>query len=277
MRAVGILAFLLPLALAAAAWGAEDPVVARVNGVEIRKSALDRAYAGLPEQYRQVPQQVLLRPLLDRVIDDELLRAEAERRELAADPEVRAAIARARAEVLRTALLERIVNEASTDEKLRAAYEEMKKEPDFAREEARLRHILVATEEEAKKLIAELDAGADFAELARAHSTGPSAQRGGDLGWMRKDQLVLEFATAAFALEPGTYTKTPVQTRFGWHVIRLEEKRTKIPSFEEVQDKVRLRVARAAIRDFVEELRQSAEIERYEEALGLSEQAPKEE
>ncbi len=238
----------------------DDPVIAEVNGVAIHASDLDAAYAELPEQYRQLPKEALLVPLRERLIDDELLRAEAERRKLDEDARVAREIARARARVMRAALLEQVIEEASTEERLRAAYEAMKAQPDFATEEARIGHILLETEEEAREVIAELDAGADFATLAKERSTGPSGPQGGDLGYLGKEALVPEFAAAAFALEPGTYTRDPVQTRFGWHVIRLEDKRRNLPSFEEVENRVREEVAREAITSYLREIRAGAEI-----------------
>ncbi|HFD16167.1 MAG TPA: peptidylprolyl isomerase [Rhodospirillales bacterium] len=243
---------------------AEDPVIAEVNGVAIRESDLDAAYAELPEQYRQLPKEALLVPLRERLIDDELLRAEAERRKLDQDERVAREIARARARVMRAALLEQVIEEASTDERLRAVYEEMKAQPDFAVEEARISHILLDSEADARAVIEELDAGADFAALAKERSTGPSGPQGGDLGYLRKEALVPEFAEVAFALEPGTYTKDPVQTRFGWHVIRLEDKRRTVPSFEEVENRIREQVAREAITAYLDEARAKAEIVRDE-------------
>ncbi len=255
----GAFLLLLPAISSAAE---DDPAIAEVNGRTIHQSDLDAAYEQLPQQYRQVPRQAIAGPLRDRLIDDELLREEAERSRLQDDPGVQREMERARARVLRNAYLQRLIDKASTEDKLRATYEAMKKEPGFAVEEAHLRHILVPTEEEAKKIIAQLDSGADFVELAKKYSTGPSAKKGGDLGFVTKDALVPEFSAVAFSLEPGTYTRKPVKTRFGWHVIYMVEKRTKVPSFEEVQDKVRERAARQAIEAELERLRKDAHIVR---------------
>jgi peptidyl-prolyl cis-trans isomerase C len=119
-------------------------------------------------------------------------------------------------------------------------------------EEISARHILVETEEEAKALITELDAGKDFAELAKEKSTGPSAGQGGDLGFFTKGRMVPEFEAAAFEITPGEYGKEPVKTQFGWHVIKVEERReTAPPAFEEVADQVRQLVyARALWRTY---------------------------
>ena len=237
-----------------------DRVIAEVNGVAIHESQIDAAYAELPEQYRQLPKEALLGPLRERLIDDELLRMEAERLKLDEDARVKREIARAKARVMRAALLEKVIEEASTEERLQAAYEKMKARPDFAVEEARISHILLKSEEDARAVIEQLDGGADFATLAKERSEGPSGPKGGDLGYVRKQALVPEFANVAFALEPGSYTKDPVQTRFGWHVIKLEDKRRSVPSFQEVENQVREQVAREAITSYLEKARAKAEI-----------------
>ena len=129
-----------------------------------------------------------------------------------------------------------------TEEEMKQYYEENKddyKEP----ETVRARHILVKTEEEAKKIIEALDAGEDFAELAKAHSLGGTKDRGGDLGYFSYEEMVPEFSAAAFALEVGQYTKEPVQTQFGYHVIKLEERNEeKQYTLEEVKDSVQLAI-----------------------------------
>ena len=255
----------LLVGLSAAA--AEDPVVAVVDGVPVPKSALERAYEELPEQYRQLPKEALMRPLLERVIEDELLRREAERRGLDRDPAVVAEIERTRARVLRNALLARIIEQATDAEALRRRYEERVRDPAAKVVEARLRHVLLADEASAREVIAELDRGADFAELARRRSTGPSGPKGGDLGWVRREQLVPEFAAAAFALEPGRYTREPVKSRFGWHVILMEDRREAVPTFEELEGELRQELAREAIEAELERLRAAARIEIREEAL----------
>lgn len=250
---------LLSASLAVAA--GDDPVIATVDGTEIHRSDLEAAQARLPDQYRQLPRQVIEQALIQQLVDGELLRAEAERRNLAEDPEVKAELARARAAILQAVLAERIVRAATTGEKLRAAYEERVKDPAARRHEAKLRHILVRSEEEARAVIAELEKGADFAALAGERSTDPSAARGGELGWVAEDRLVPEFAKAAFALEPGGWTREPVQTRFGWHVILMEDRREGVPSFEEMRPELERELAEAALRREIEALRAKARIE----------------
>lgn len=261
------LAGLLALALPAAAEQADDPVVAEVDGKPVRMSDVEAAYAELPEQFRQLPMSAIAKPLLERVIDDRLLQAEAERQGLAEDPLVRRELERARGQVLRGALLQKIIDQAMTEENLRATYEQMKADPEFAKEQYCASHILLESAEEAKSVINELARGADFAELAKARSKGPMAPKGGDLGCFPKGTMVPEFEAALTALEPGSFTREPVQSRFGWHVIWLREKKTAVPSFEEVEQQVREQVARTAIRAQLEASRARAEIVRHEDAL----------
>ena len=131
------------------------------------------------------------------------------------------------------------------------------------RDEVKARHILVEEEEQAREIIAELDGGADFAELAEEHSTDPSAEgRGGDLGFFTRDRMVAPFAEAAFAMEPGTHSAEPVETQFGWHVILVEERREgTAPEREAVEGQLQEIIAAEVIEDTRTELRETAEIE----------------
>lgn len=268
LRTVLLLAGLLTgAAPALATEAASDPVVAEVNGQKILMSDIEAAYQELPDQYRQLPLSALAKPLLERVIDDVLLQAEAERQGLASDPLVQREIERARGRVLRAALLQKLVDEASTDDRLRATYEAMKSDPAFAQTEYCASHILVDSEDEAKAIIAELKAGADFSGLAKARSKGPTGPKGGDLGCFPAGTMVPEFEAALTALEPGRYTQEPVQSRFGWHVVLLREKTSKVPGFAEAEPQVREQVARDAIRAHLAERRAAATIVRHDEVL----------
>jgi len=241
----------------------EDTVVAIVDGVAVHRSELEEVARGLPEQFRQMPLQVLYGILLDRVIDFRLLANEAERLDVADDPAVEAALARARAEVLREALVQQKIREETTADKLRERYEGLKQSEDFAQEEVHARHILTESEDEAKAVIEVLQGGADFAALAEERSVGPSAEGGGDLGFFRREQMVPEFAEAAFALDPGEITTEPVQTQFGWHVIKVLDRRTAEPTFAESEPQLRQELARDVVTALVADLREDAEIERF--------------
>ncbi|HEX5078547.1 MAG TPA: peptidylprolyl isomerase, partial [Geminicoccaceae bacterium] len=216
-----------------------------------------------PEQMRQMPLEMLYDVLLDRVIDFRLLADEAERQNVGDRPEVLAALAQARAAVLRDFFLQQAIEDGMTEEKLRARYEEKRAEEGFARDEVHARHILVPTEDEARTIIEELQGGADFGEVARQHSVGPSGPAGGDLGFISREQVVPEFADAAFALEAGETSQEPVQTQFGWHVIGVLERRHVEPSYDQTAPQLRQEMAREIVTALVEDLRDGAEIERF--------------
>ena len=258
------LALIATGASAMAETASENPVVARVNGQEIHRDELDAAYLQLPEQYRQMPMEMLFEPLLQRVIDGKLLTAQAEKENIDEKPVVQAALDRARETVLRDQLLQQAIDEGTTEEALKAAYEEAKQAPGFVYEEVRARHILLESEDEAKAVITELAGGADFEELAKSRSKDPSAQQnGGDLGYFRKEAMVPEFAEAAFAMAPGTHSEAPTQSQFGWHVIKVEDKRTTEPSFDQTEPQLREQVARQIVTALLEDIRKDATIERF--------------
>jgi peptidyl-prolyl cis-trans isomerase C len=260
---LGLLAFVVPVS-AQPASAPDDPVVAIVNATEVHRSDVEAVARALPEQYRQAALPQMYGILLDRAIDFRLLANAAEAADLAAEPEVQAALAKARAGVLRDIYIRRKIEEGSTEERLRARYDDLRDDEGFAEEEVHARHILVGSEDEAKALLTELAGGADFAALAGEHSVDPSARtNGGDLGFFRRSQMVPEFAEAAFALQPGQRTQAPVKTQFGWHVIEVIDRRMGVPSFEETEPRLRQEVAREIVTALVAELRDGAEIERF--------------
>ncbi|MEK0085037.1 foldase protein PrsA [Benzoatithermus flavus] len=241
-----------------------DPVLAVVNGAQIRKSDLEAAYQQLPEQYRQMPLEQIYEPLLDRVIDGRLLLAEAEKENLAKDPKVQEDIQRARDNVLRDSLVQRVIDQGTTKEKVQAAYEAMKSQPGFAYEEVHAEHILVGNEADARDVLKQLANGADFATVAKEKSTDPSAKsNGGDLGYFRREAMVPEFADAAFSIPPGTVGKDPVKTQFGWHVIKVDDRRQTVPTLEEKEPEIREQLARQLVDELLANVRKGAKIERF--------------
>ena len=242
---------------------AEDGVVATVNGEEIRESDVAMLFSSLPAQYSQFELTAIYPQLVESLVDRKLLAQAARREGLADTAEVKHRLAYLTDEVLQDAFLNLGVEAKLTEERLRAAYETMiaARPPDV---EVRARHILLEGEEDAKAVIAELEAGADFAELAKQKSTGPSGANGGDLGYFTQARMVPAFAQAAFALEPGAITTAPVKTQFGWHVIKVEDRReTPPPSFEEVQTTIRDQQARQLISELTASLRAAAEVRRF--------------
>lgn len=235
----------------------DDPVVARVNGTEIRRSEVF-AFAGtLPAQYQS--QIVQIYPMLvQRLVDFKLATDAGRQAGLADDARVKARLAELEERVIREAWFEMEIDALLTDDFLQARYREFVAANPPA-QETRARHILLATEAEAREVIAKLDGGAEFAELAKELSTGPSGPQGGDLGYFTANQMVPEFSAAAGALEPGQHSKDPTQTQFGWHVIKVEDRRdTAPPGFAEVAQQLREEAARGAVEDALKQLREKA-------------------
>ena len=239
-----------------------DPVVAIVNGTQIKRSDLEAAYASLPEQYRQMPLESIFEPLLEQVVSGELLLAEANKQNLAEDPEVKVQLDRAHDGVLRDGVIKKAIDQGVTDEKVAAAYEAMKSQPGFAFEEVRAAHILVAEEAEALEVLKQIQGGADFAKLAQEKSTDPSAkENSGDLGYFRREAMVPEFAEAAFTIEPGTVGEKPVKSQFGWHVIKVEDRRQEVPTLEEKAPEIREQLSREVVTALLGSVREGATIE----------------
>jgi len=253
---------------------AEDPILARVDGEPIRQSdVLATAAEVLPAEMRNMPQGLLMqvlpedirRQLLDRTITERALVGAARAAGLDKDEEVRRRIRRAEEQELQQAILTREVSASITEEAIRARYER-----DAAsrrgEEEVHARHILLQSEADARAAMAELARpGADFAEVARRRSRDPGARDGGDLGFFKKADMVPEFAEAAFALQPGQTSPAPVRSPFGWHVIKVEERRAAAgPSFEDSRAEVRQTLMQEQVEAVVTRIRGAARIERVE-------------
>ncbi|WP_413205612.1 peptidylprolyl isomerase [Rhodospirillum sp. A1_3_36] len=242
-----------------------DPnaVVARVNGHEIPYSAVEDRFAEMKAAQPQLgamPLSMVYDHILNSVVEADLVTQAGRDERLENDPEVQKRMAALLDRLIAGAYMQKVVDETVTDEAIKAEYEKRKAEFVPAKE-VHARHILVKTEDEAKEIIKELDGGADFVELAKTKSTGPSGPQGGDLGFFTKDRMVPPFAEAAFAMEPGTVSKEPVKTDFGWHVIKVEEIRdTAFPALSEVEEDIKNELANKAVGDRIEALKKKAEI-----------------
>ncbi|HEX9534651.1 MAG TPA: peptidylprolyl isomerase [Stellaceae bacterium] len=238
-------------------------VVARVDGTELHLSDLEAAQQSLPPQVQKMPLAQIYPMLLDRLVDGMLITEAGRKDHLDQDPEVQLRLKRYEDRLIQEAYLNRAIKDAETEDQLKARYQTFAKEK-AGHEEVHARHILVKTEAEANSIIGEIDKGADFAELAKEHSTDPGGKSGGDLGYFGHDDMVKEFAEAAFALPPGQYTKAPVKTEFGWHVIKVEDHRVSTPpSFDEARKEVSQLVAHDTVDAKLKELRASAKVETY--------------
>ena len=241
-----------------------DPVVAKVNGQPIHLSDLKDAVQSLPENLRGAPPQTLYPLLLDQLIDGRAIVAEARKTGLDKDPAVQRQMTDAADRALESAVLSKEVGPSITDAALRARYDK-----DIAgkpgEEEVHAKHILVDSEDQAKKIIADLKGGADFAALAKQYSKDPTAaQQGGDLGFFKKDEMVPEFAAAAFALQPGQVSPEPVHTQFGWHVILLvERRRAPAPTFEQARDELRQEMIKEGVKKAVAQARADVTVEKF--------------
>lgn len=203
---------------------------------------------------------------INEMINMVLLTREAEKAGLQNNPNVRVALELQRSELLsRIALQQHASQNLPSDEALKAAYD-AKYANESAGSEYKARHILVAEEDKAKELIIEINGGADFAEMAKEHSTGPSGKNGGDLGWFEGSQMVKPFSDALKTMEPGSVSAEPVKTQFGWHIILLEETRAKEPpTFESVRPQLQANASRQVLQDYVHKLRESSKIVLNEE------------
>jgi peptidyl-prolyl cis-trans isomerase C len=240
-----------------------DPVVARVDGEEIKLSDISDAMKGLPEQYRGMPAPVLYPQLLEQLVERKAVAIVARKQGLDKDPGVKREIARAEDLALQNALLTRDISPLVTEAAIHARYDrDVKDKP--GEEEVHAEHILVPSEDEAKAVIAELKKGGDFAALAKTHSKDPGSANGGDLGWFKAGDMLPEFSAAAFALKPGQFTETPVKTRFGWHVIKLEERRqAPPPTFEQAHDELRQTMIQEALRKILADATAQVKVERF--------------
>ena len=240
----------------------QNPVVARVNGHEIRWAAVLASAEDLPARYHDQLESVFP-ALLDRLVDVRLLADAARAQGLQEDTALRQQVVAFEDRLLSNLLLERYLAAQVTTAALRARYDALVTLR-RANREVRARHILVESEEAAQEIIAALDGGAVFPTLARERSIGPSAERGGDLGYFFARRMDPAFAAALNALEPGRYTAEPVETDFGWHVILLVDRRDDdIPSFLDMQAQLREELNKETINKLVGGLRQRAALEMF--------------
>jgi len=253
---------------------AVDPskVVARVNGIEITEGDLSIAAEDPALQMPNVPDEQKRELLTGYLIDLKLGAKAAEAAKVGSSAEFARKLAYNRDKTLLDEYLDQTAKKSVTPEAARKLYDETVKSLP-AEQEVRARHILVDSEDEAKKAFERVKGGEDFAKVAGELSKDPGSKTdGGDLGFFTKDRMVEPFAEAAFKLEPGQISE-PVKSQFGWHVIKVEEKRTKpAPSFEETKSQVEAYLGRKAQQDLITSLRKDAKIERLDDKGNLVEQ-----
>jgi peptidyl-prolyl cis-trans isomerase C len=263
-RALGAVVLVVFLsATFAASRAQDDPVVARVNGTDIRQSDLTFAEEEIGNNIPNIPPQQKRDYLINYMVDVILLSQAAEQQKLGDRPEVKRRLAFDRNRLLMESLLQDAGRGALSDQAEHQVYDEAIKQAK-SEEEVHARHILVPTEDEAKAILAQLKGGADFATLAKEKSKDPGAADGGDLGYFTREQMVPEFAEVAFKLGKGQLSD-PVKTQFGWHIIKVEDKRIRpTPTFDQVKGQIENYVAHRAQAQMVEKLRSAANIERLD-------------
>jgi peptidyl-prolyl cis-trans isomerase C len=242
---------------------ASDAVVARVNGTDIRESDLTMAEDDLGENVHSLDPGAKREQLVAYLTDVILVTKEAEKNKLQDSEDFKRREAFLRNKMLMGMMLQAQAKDAATDEEMHKVYDDAVKSM-TAEEEVHARHILVDTEEEAKAIAEQIKGGADFATLAKEKSKDPGAADGGDLGYFVKGQMVPEFSEVAFKMYPGQVSN-PVKTQFGWHIIKVEDKRTRaMPEFDKVKDQIATYVARKAQTEFIAHLRETAKVERLD-------------
>src|SRR5579883_1033050 len=259
----------LALALLAGPARADDKVLAKVNGTEIRQSDVALAEEELGPSLAQMDPASKDENVLAFLIDMKIVAKAAEDKKVEDGEDFKKRMAFTRNRLLMDSLLASEGKAATTDDAMKKVYDDASKQIS-GEQEVHARHILVETEDEAKAIKAELDKGADFAELAKKKSKDPGASDGGDLGYFTKEQMVPEFSEVAFKLGKGQISD-PVKTQFGWHIIKVEDKRLKpLPDFEQVKPQIETYVVRKAQAELVTKLRDNAKIERFDQAANTA-------
>lgn len=262
-----LVAFAAGLFLALPAAAADDAVVATVNGQPVTEAELAMVAGEMEAAFKSLPDEKKRAAALSAVIEIRMMAAEAEKAAIDKDPATALRLSYLRQRALHSAYIDQQLAPTVTDADIRARYDqEIAATPPVM--EVRASHILVDTAEKAVEIIKQLDGGADFAELAKANSKDGSAAEGGDLGFFGPGRMVAEFEKAAFALEIGAHTKEPVQSQFGFHVIKVTDRRQQLPPpYEEVKEQVKGLVLTEKYFALIKSLREATAVEVGDPAL----------
>jgi peptidyl-prolyl cis-trans isomerase C len=255
-----------PATTAAPAIKDGDPIVATVDGTDIKRSQVLNFIAQLPENVRSLDVRQLFPKAEDQIIANHIVAEKASKANLDNDPEVKKMMDEARQQIINSVYVDRQVKDQMTDAKLHEAYNKaVAANKDV--EELKVRDIMVDSESKAKDLIAQLNKGADFETLAKADSKGPNAQGGGELGYISKGEVIPEFVDAASAVKTGQYTKTPVHIGAGWHIIQVEDRRKRaLPKFDDPQVQTQLKtiVRQQIVADMLTKWEKDASVKKFD-------------
>lgn len=239
----------------------DDTVYATFGDQKITGKDVRQVIGTLPPQLQAAPADRVLTLLVNQLVNDRLVDISAEEMKLSQDKLFKERLSMAEKQIKRELFLEKKLEGKITDKAIEEKYNQLVKEVPLE-DEVRASHILVSDEKTAKEVLAKLEKGEDFVALAKQYSIDPSKEQGGDLGYFVKSAMVKEFGEAAFAMSKGEVSKVPVKTQFGFHIIKVVDKRKqKPPALAEVRDPVRGRLAEEAIRAIVEELRAKQKID----------------
>jgi peptidyl-prolyl cis-trans isomerase C len=239
--------------------------VATVNGVKIDDKIVKENLSQIPAELLEGRKEEIEKNLISKLVEQEIIKQEAERLKIREMEEYKKQLKLIQDSLATNLLIQKVVTDLVTDEAVKRAYDENKDR--LTAPAVKARHILLETEKDAKaaiKQVAKMKKFGDFAELAKKLSKGPSAPRGGDLGWFSPNDMVKEFSDAAFALKEGKFTTKPVKTQFGWHVILVEEKKDAVtPEFDAVKGQIRQQLQEKTVADYLAQLKENAEV-KYE-------------
>lgn len=242
----------------------DNPVVAKVGDKQITRQDVVDFMNLMPQNFRQIPQENLFPMALEQLINNEVIGNKVKGSNLENDEEVQKELSNAKDQIIRGKFVEREVKKAVTEDRIKEAYEEYKK--NFPKtEEVKAAHILVDDENKAKEIIKKLDSGEDFAKLAKENSKDGTAETGGDLGYFAEGEVVPEFSKAAFATDKGSYTKKPVKSAFGYHIIKVEDKRTRpAADYATAKPYLEQELSRKVLDEVIGKWREEAKIERMD-------------
>ncbi|HNQ91777.1 MAG TPA: peptidylprolyl isomerase [Alphaproteobacteria bacterium] len=243
----------------------DNPVVAKVDGKEIRRSEVLDFMENLPTQMKQLPPETVYPMVLEQVINAKVIDNKVAGADLGGNPEVAKRMDQAKTQILRAVYAEEQIEKNYKEEDTKAAYDKMVAEMPKV-EEVKASHILVDDEATAKEIIKKLGEGAKFADLAKQYSKDKSnAESGGDLGYFTQGDMVKEFGDAAFAMKKGEFSKEPVKTQFGYHVILQEDKRARpAPKYDDVKDQLAAQGKRELLNKLIEDWRKDSTVEEFD-------------
>ncbi len=242
----------------------DNPVVVKVDGKKFRRQDVVDMMNTVPPQLRQMPPEQLYPMVVEQMINNQVIDKRASKAGLGRDKDVKEQLAKVKEQIIRAKFLENTLQENMDEARLKAEYDQYV-ESYKAEEEVRASHILVGEEKVAKDLIKKLGKGEAFEELAKENSLDGSGQNGGDLGFFTKAEVVPEFAKAAFSLEPGKYTSKPVKSNYGFHIIRVDEKRMRpADSFEQMKPVIEQNLRRVVYEEVLADWKKESKIERFD-------------